>query len=147
MMLVRSLQKQSVLLQGRTTLAMNSHAPSIAHFSKHIPTDNTPLIPPEMMELEKKEFQERVSQKKRDLLAAERLASLKLQQDWIDDKDKWWNKIMVMTDAEIKLMPLGFIRKYGSYISNLKRYNDEFHLQENKNIADYYQQIKRLKKL
>ena len=35
---------------------------------------------------------------------------------------------MVMTDAEIKLMPLGFIRKYGSYISNLKRYNDEFHL-------------------
>lgn len=30
---------------------------------------------------------------------------------------------MVMTDDEIKLMPLGFIRKYGSYISNLKRYN------------------------
>ena len=94
-------------------------APSIANFSKHVPSDNTPLIPPEMMELEKKEFQERVSQKKRDLLAAERLASLKLQQDWIDDKDKWWNKLLVMTDEEIKLMPLGFIRKYGSYISNL----------------------------
>ena len=72
-------------------------------------------------------------------MAAERLASLKLQDDWIKDKDKWWNKLLVMTDAEIKLMPLGFIRKYGSYISNIKRYNMEFHMEENKGIADYYQ--------
>ena len=54
---------------------------------------------------------------------------------------------MVLTDAELRMMPLGFIRKYGSYISNIQRYNKDFHLEENKNIADYYNQIKYLKKL
>ena len=71
-------------------------------------------------------------------MAAERLASLKLQEDWINHEDHWWNKLLTMTEAEINLMPLGFIRKYGSYISNLKRYEKDFHLDENRSIADYY---------
>jgi len=45
------------------------------------------------------------------------------------------------------MMPLGFIKKYGSYITNLQRYNKDFYLQENKNTFDYYQQIKNMKKL
>jgi hypothetical protein len=44
-----------------------------------IPKDNTDLIPPEMMELEKREFKARVSQKQRDIMTAERLAMLRLQ--------------------------------------------------------------------
>ena len=92
-----------------------NHAP----FSKHIPTDNTPLIPPEMMELEKSEFQKRTTAKQRDILAAERLAALKLQEDWIDNKENWWNKLANMSNAEIEMMPLGFIRKYGSYMNNI----------------------------
>ena len=42
---------------------------------------------------------------------------------------------------------MGFIKKYGSYLSNLNRYNKEYHLQENRMIHDYYSQIKHMKKL
>jgi len=52
-----------------------------------------------------------------------------------------------MDDAELKMMPLGFLRKYGSFITNLSRYEKEFHLDENKRISDYYKRIKHLSKL
>ena len=44
-------------------------------------------------------------------------------------------------------MPMSFIKKYGSYLTNLRRYNREFHMEENKAIEDYFTQIKFLKKL
>jgi len=44
-------------------------------------------------------------------------------------------------------MPMGFIKKYGSYLTNLQRYNRDFHLEENRGIQDYYTQIKFMKKL
>lgn len=47
----------------------------------------------------------------------------------------------------MKLMPMGFIKKYGSYITNLQRYDREFHMEENKEIYGYFNQIKNLKKL
>lgn len=43
-----------------------------------------------------------------------------------------------MTEAEFKLMPIGFIRKYGTYITNMKQYDRTWHLEENKNIKDYF---------
>ena len=71
-------------------------------------------------------------------MAAERLAALKAQEDYINDETSWWNKLKTMTEAEMKLMPLGFIRKYGSYITNMRRYDKEWHLEENRTIQDYY---------
>ena len=112
-----------------------------------IPKNNTDLIPPEMMELEKREFKARVSQKQRDIMAAERLAMLRLQQDYINDQTSWWNKLRTMSEDEMNLMPLGFIKKYGSYITNMQRYDREFHLEENKMISSYFKQVKNLKKL
>jgi len=35
-------------------------------------------------------------------------------------------------------MPMGFIKKYGSYMNNLRRYNRELHMEENKGIHDYH---------
>ena len=116
-------------------------------FSDHIPTDNTPNIPAEMFEEEQREFMARTTQKERDILAVERLAALRLQQDYIYDETSWWNKLQTMTEPEIKLMPMGFIKKYGSYITNMQRYDKDWHLDENKGIYDYFKQIKALKKL
>jgi len=48
-------------------------------FSKLESTDNLDHIPAAMMEEEQREFKERVSQKKRDLMAAERLVTLREQ--------------------------------------------------------------------
>jgi len=72
-------------------------------------------------------------------MAAERLAALQHQRDYIDDENHWWNKLQTMTEPELKLMPLSFIRKYGSYLTNLKRYDKEFHMEENKRINGYYE--------
>ena len=80
-------------------------------------------------------------------MAADRLASLKLQEDYINDENVWWNKLQTMNMADMKLMPLGFIKKYGSYVNNLRSYDKEFHLAENRNIYDYHNQIKNLSKL
>ena len=91
----------------------------IARIHYEIPKDNTHLIPDEMMELENKEFKERVSQKERDILAAQRLAMLRFQEDFINDENAWWNKLRTMSEHEMKLMPMGFMRKYGSYITNM----------------------------
>ena len=129
-------------------LVLALFAPSqVATVYQGIPTDNTPNIPPKMMEEEKRAFQERVSQKHRDIMAAERLAGLRMQKDFLSDENYWWNKLKTMTEPEMKLMPMGFIKKYGSYVTNLQRYDREFHMEENKNIYDYYQQVKNLKKL
>lgn len=116
-------------------------------FSDHIPTDNTPNIPAEMFEEEQREFMARTTQKQRDILAVERLAALRLQQDYLNDETSWWNKLRNMTEPEIKLMPMGFIKKYGSYITNMQRYDKDWHLEENKAIYDYHRQIRTLNKL
>ena len=61
-------------------------------------------------------------------MAAERLVTLRKQDDYINDENAWWNKLTSMTQDEFELMPMGFIKKYGSYLTNLNRYNKEFHL-------------------
>ena len=52
-----------------------------------------------------------------------------------------------MTEAEFKLMPMGFIRKYGTYITNMQSYDRTWHLEENQSIKDYFAQIKNLNRL
>jgi len=71
------------------------------------------------METEQAAFKARVSEKEADIMAAERLAMFQMQREYIDDPDKWWNRLVTMTEPEMKLMPMGFIRKYGSYLTNI----------------------------
>ena len=130
------------MLQNRSVLATQK-----AYVHNSIPKDNTHLIPAEMMEDEVAAFKAHTSQKQRDIMAAERLATLRMQEDYLNDPQSWWNKLQTLTEDEMKLMPMGFIKKYGSYITNLQRYDREFHMEENKEIYGYFNQIKNLKKL
>ena len=52
-----------------------------------------------------------------------------------------------MSDAEFKMMPYGFVKKYGSIIHYLKKQREEHHLDENRRFDNYYSQIKHLKGL
>lgn len=127
---------------------MALHAPSsYATIKVEIPKDNTANIPPEFLEEEKKAFQEKLTQKQRDIASVNRLVDIQRNQDWLDDENKWWNKLANITDAEYKLMPIGFIRKYGTYITNMQKYDRTWHLEENKSIYDYFNQIKNLNRL
>lgn len=91
-----------------------------------------------MLEEEKRLFKERVSEKQKDLFAAERLVALRMQEDYIGDEKMWWNKLQTMTEREYSMMPAGFIKKYGSYITNIQRFNREWHFEENKSIQDNF---------
>lgn len=71
-------------------------------------------------------------------MAAERLAGLREQEDYINDENTWWNKLKAMSPEDMKMLPQGFMRKYGSYITNMQRYDRDWHLDENKNAFDYF---------
>lgn len=147
-MFIRRLQQNSRFNPlNRQALAPIFYPVSQAYVRTTIPTDNMDNIPPEMMKHEQQVFRERVSQKQRDMMSAHRLAALRLQGDMINDENAWWNKLVTMTEEELKLMPMGFIKKYGSYISNMARYDKEFHLDENKQGRGYFEQVKSLKRL
>jgi hypothetical protein len=109
--------------------------------------DNTKMIPENMLEREKKLFQERVSEKDKKFMEANRLASMQLRKEFNENENAWWNQLRTISEVEYKLMPMGFIKKYGSYINNIRRYAADNKLEENKKIADYYAQVKHLKNL
>ena len=46
---------------------------------------------------------------------------LSMQKSHYADDKNWWNKLSKMTDAEFKMMPYGFVKKYGSIMFTLKR--------------------------
>ena len=77
----------------------------------------------------------------------ERLAMLELQKRSIEDQKAWWNKLKNMSEQEMKLMPYGFLKKYGSMLHFMRRMEQDAHVTENKEYRDYYQQVKRLSKL
>ena len=110
---------QRSLLANRSFLARVLSPCQVVHFSDHVPKDNMDIIPDGFIEHEKKAFKERVSEKKADFMAAQRLVNLKRQEDYLNDDSFWWNKLSNMTKEDFELMPMGYIRKYGSYMTNL----------------------------
>jgi len=44
-----------------------------------------------------------------------------------------------MSEQEMKLMPYGFLKKYGSMLHFMRRMELEAHVSENKEYRDYYQ--------
>ena len=92
-------------------------------------------------------FQERVAEKDKKVKEATRLASIQLQKEFNENENAWWNRLADVDLPEFKLMPMGYIKKYYSYVTNLERYRGDFQLNENRNINDYYDQIKHLKTL
>jgi len=47
----------------------------------------------------------------------------------------------------MKLMPYGFLKKYGSMLHFIRRMEQEAQVSENKQYKDYYSQVKKLSKL
>ena len=72
---------------------------------------------------------------------------LEMQKRSIEDKKAWWNKLKTMSEQEMKLMPYGFLKKYGSMLHFMRRMEQEAHVSENKEYRDYYSQVKNLNKL
>lgn len=50
-------------------------------------------------------------------MKAERLAKQRLHVEAMTDENLWWNKIKTMTDYELDMLPHGFTKKYGTFVS------------------------------
>lgn len=72
---------------------------------------------------------------------------LSMQGKFYKDDKMWWNKLNNMTDADFKMMPYGFVKKYGSIMFYLKKQQEEFHLDENLSMNGYFKQVKNLQGL
>jgi hypothetical protein len=46
---------------------------------------------------------------------------LKLQAHSMNDETNWYNKTVLMSEAEMKLLPSGFLKKYGSYLNFMQK--------------------------
>ena len=115
----RSILASQMLLGGRMPACSFSYLPD---------GDNTKYMTPGMLEREKKLYEERVSAKEKRVREVERLTALKLREDFDKGENKWWNALATIEISEYKLMPMGFIKKYGSYINNLYRFQKDAQL-------------------
>lgn len=77
----------------------------------------------------------------------DRLNLLSLQKESNEDPQAWWNRISTMPEEEMRMLPYGFIKKYGSYLNSIVRMDHVAHLEENKSIKDFWRQIKNLDRL
>lgn len=72
---------------------------------------------------------------------------LSMQAKHYNSDDMWWNKLNNMTDAEFKMLPFGFVKKYGAIMDGLAKQRAELNLDRNLNNKEYYSQIKTLQTL
>jgi hypothetical protein len=95
-------------------------------------TDNTDLLDKQLVDSEQNYFANNLSVKQQNYLKAERLAMLSMQKKHLSSDKHWWNKLNKMSDAEFKMMPFGFIKKYGAILNALQNQRDEFNTDNNK---------------
>jgi hypothetical protein len=69
---------------------------------------------------------------------------LSMQSKHYNSDKMWWNKLHNMSDAELKMLPYGFVKKYGSIMDALQKQRDELNLDNNIANKAYYSQIRHL---
>ena len=52
-----------------------------------------------------------------------------------------------MPEEEMNLMPLNYVKKFSSFLIKIENVHNEVHLDQNKEIIGFYEQIKDLKEL
>lgn len=72
---------------------------------------------------------------------------LSMQAKHFNSEKVWWNKLNTMTDAEFKMLPFGFVKKYGSIMDALQKQRDELNLDNNIANVAYYSQVRHLQTL
>ena len=40
----------------------------------------------------------------------------------VNSEKYWWNKLRNMSEEELDLMPYGFIKKYGTFLTKIREY-------------------------
>ena len=90
-------------------------------FAREVIGDNTPLLDQDLFKKELEAFEKLPEEKKKEL-ALQRKAMLKVQELIVSDPKNWQNKLIEMNREQIQLLPLSFLKKYNSYITQFKSF-------------------------
>ena len=80
-------------------------------------------------------------------MKAHRKALHQLKKMESQDTTLWWNKLNVIDERELDLMPHGFIKKFGSFINKTKENYTLNTFEENQAFENRWDRVKDLKKL
>ena len=65
-----------------------------------------------------------------------------MQKESFSNPKHWWNKLAVIEEPELLLLPKGFLRKYKSYLNSIRRWNVDHAFEKNKEYRGYYDKIR-----
>jgi hypothetical protein len=117
-MLTRALQNARYLKPTASMFKVQCFATKDDDYN-HWPS-NIEIIDKELMLSEIKAFEETVPKDKQEALKVERKFFLQTQEAAVDKPLHWWNKLKDMPEAELRMLPFGFLKKYGSYLNFMK---------------------------
>ena len=108
---------------------------------------NLEILDKDFMKDEMEAFETYISEKKKTELKFERKLFLRAQKDAFEDPKHWWNKLATISEKELEMLPYSFLKKYGSYLTQIQTMHTETNFDENLTVRGYYDQIKNLDKL
>ena len=78
------------------------------------------FLDPEFIAKQKEIFEKTLSDREKAFAKADRLALLSIKKDVVNDENMWWNKIKTMNADELDLLPLSFLKKYGTFLHSIE---------------------------
>ena len=95
----------------------------------------------------KKQVDDNIDDKTRVQLEAMRKAQLVQEEKHQNDPNLWWNRINNMSERELDLLPINFLRKYGTFMHKIQENFALNKLEENWAYENRFEQVKNMKAL
>lgn len=102
---------------------------------------NDDLIDNAFKQQELKALEDTVTPAQKEIMDQDRLTMLATSSLESTNNKNWFVRLKTMTPAEMKLLPYGFLKKYGTFIHFLRRMEKEGLVRENKKLNGWYDQI------
>lgn len=81
------------------------------------------------------------------MMKADRLALIELRREDAQDPVYWWNKIRMMTDDEMELLPFNYLKKYGTFVKLLEQHETLQKEAESRSYNNRWEEVKNMTKL
>lgn len=105
------------------------------------------MLDEQMVQDELKAYEKNLTDAQKERLHHERQLLQTQQRLSAADPNNWTNKFASMSLDDMKTVPYGYMKKYGSMINFIIRMDKEAKVQENKQYMGYYDRIKNQKAL
>ena len=105
------------------------------------------FLSPEYIKAKKDEFEAAKSKREQVYLKADRMALNEIKTEVWAEENNWWNRLKTMSERDIDLMPMGFIKKYGSFFNHMRDVDNMVKTDESRYYMGRWNEVKNLNKL